>query len=154
MLLEHAYVGCGCALSQMSISKLNNIDFFQQPVESVTSVSEYRLQCLCFDKRRSPNYQEKRQHQITMAYVTRDGALVERTPFSLNKWLRAVLRFFCLLIQTLIDPNYSKHGNKYVRDYRPPGDGPPKPPTRKYGGFGPSGSAPPPPPMGGCGCGG
>lgn len=31
---------------------------------------------------------------------------------------------------------------------------PPKPPTRKFGGFGPSGSGPAPPPSGGCGCGG
>lgn len=30
---------------------------------------------------------------------------------------------------------------------------PPKPPSRKFGGFGPSGSGPSPPPMGGCGCG-
>lgn len=43
--------------------------------------------------------------------------------------------------------------NEYIikhlfSNYRPP-----KPPSRKFGGFGPSGSGPAPPPAGGCGCG-
>lgn len=89
-----------------------------------------------------------------MAYVKEDGSVVERRPFTILGFLWGIWNFLNLLFWTLIDPNYNKHGDKYVRDFRPPGNGPPKPPTRKYGGFGPSGSGPPPPPMGGCGCGG
>ncbi|XP_028160785.1 selenoprotein K-like [Ostrinia furnacalis] len=89
-----------------------------------------------------------------MVYVTGDGTVVKSSPFSITNWIYAVINFLYLLFKTMFDPNYSKHGDKYVRDFRPPGSGPPKPPSRKFGGFGPSNSGPPPPPAGGCGCGG
>lgn len=88
-----------------------------------------------------------------MVYVNKDGSVVQQSPFSIFGWFWSILNFFYLLFQTLINPNYSKHGDKYVRDFRPPGSGPPKPPSKKFGGFGPSSSGPAPPPMGGGGCG-
>ncbi|CAF4743675.1 selenoprotein K-like [Pieris napi] len=88
-----------------------------------------------------------------MVYVNSDGSIVDKAPFTSFKWFWGLLNFFYYLFQTLVNPNFNKHGNKYVTDFRPPGSGPPKPPTRKYGGFGPSSSGPSPPPTGGCGCG-
>lgn len=87
-------------------------------------------------------------------YITGDGTVVNKRSFSPVAWFWAALNFIYLLVQTLINPSYNKHGDKYVRDFRPPGSGPPKPPSRKFGGFGPSGSGPSAPPMGGGCCGG
>ncbi|XP_041987173.1 selenoprotein K-like isoform X2 [Aricia agestis] len=88
-----------------------------------------------------------------MVYINKDGAVVERNPFNIFGWFWGAINFIYLFFQTLISPSYSKHGDKYVQDFRPPGSGPPKPPSKKFGGFGPSSSGPSPPPMGGGGCG-
>ncbi|KAI5640904.1 selenoprotein [Phthorimaea operculella] len=64
-----------------------------------------------------------------MVYV-QDGRVVQSSPFNIFGWFWSFMNFLYLLFQTLIDPNYGKHGSKYTRDFRPPGSGPPKPPTR------------------------
>ncbi|XP_049884925.1 selenoprotein K-like isoform X1 [Pectinophora gossypiella] len=56
-----------------------------------------------------------------MVYVKDDGTVVQQAPFSVFGWFWGILNFFYLLFQTLINPNFNKHGDKYVRDFRPPG---------------------------------
>ncbi|XP_048005709.1 selenoprotein K-like [Leguminivora glycinivorella] len=86
-----------------------------------------------------------------MPYISSDGQVGKR-PFSLYGIFWAIVNFFYLFYMTLINADYNKHGEKYTREYRSPGSGPPRPPSRRFGGFN-SGSGPAPPPAGGCGCG-
>nr|CAD7588354.1 unnamed protein product [Timema genevievae] len=50
----------------------------------------------------------------------------------------------------LFSPNMHRKGSQYTTDYRTPGQGPPPPPRKRFGGFGSVGTAPSCP-GGGCG---
>ncbi|KAI8431263.1 hypothetical protein MSG28_001291 [Choristoneura fumiferana] len=90
-----------------------------------------------------------------MPYVNKDGVLVQKTPFSIYGLFWSIVNFCYLWCQSLINADFNKHGDKYTRTYSKPGGGPPRPPSRKFGGFN-TGSSPGPSPAGGggCGCGG
>ncbi|CAB3381996.1 selenoprotein K-like [Cloeon dipterum] len=90
-----------------------------------------------------------------MVYVSAGGTVGGgNSPLKWSTWVNwfwGFLNFIVLFFRTLVNPKLNKDndGNKqYSRDYRPPGGGPPRPPTRRTGGFGTISSLPCPP-MGG-----
>ncbi|GLG95863.1 Selenoprotein K [Gryllus bimaculatus] len=79
-----------------------------------------------------------------MVYIASDGSIREGAPWGLSRLFAFFWAFFNAIImffKTLINPDYNKHGNQYTRDYKP-GNGPPRPPRRRMGGFGPGGTVP------------
>lgn len=74
-----------------------------------------------------------------MVYVSSSGTIQEKSPWSLSRltdlfW--SLLNFIVMFFKTLVNPNMNRHGERYTRDYGPPGNGPPRPPQRRMGGFG------------------
>ncbi|XP_059485423.1 selenoprotein K-like [Neocloeon triangulifer] len=90
-----------------------------------------------------------------MVYVSSGGTLGgSKSPWQLSTWVDwfwGFINFIVLFFRTLFNPKLNRldDGNKqYSRDHKPPGGGPPRPPTRRTGGFGTISSLPGPP-MGG-----
>lgn len=89
-----------------------------------------------------------------MTYISANGNLArDGQGWSLSRvpdlfW--GLANFIVLFFQTLINPELSSRGNRYVSDYRAPGRGlPPGPPRRRFGGLPRSGGASAPPVSGG-----
>ncbi|XP_015607053.1 selenoprotein K [Cephus cinctus] len=70
-----------------------------------------------------------------MVYISEDGRVLESNPWSFSKIYSLFAGFFFMILmffRTLINPDITKHGDQYSRDYRP-GSGPPRPPSRRIG---------------------
>ncbi|XP_066591410.1 selenoprotein K-like [Prorops nasuta] len=92
------------------------------------------LFCHCSKETRTSLFTNKTNK---MVYISDDGKVLNSTPWGLKQLfgfftgiIYAVLFFF----QTLFSPGTSGEGNQHYKNFRP-GSGPPKPPSKRWGGL-------------------
>nr|CAD7448681.1 unnamed protein product [Timema bartmani] len=95
------------------------------------------------------------QHDWRVSQLRHQGGNIEEAqPWGIAKvvgFFMALFNFIVMFFKTLLfSPNMHRKGNQYTTDYRTPGQGPPPPPRKRFGGFGSGGTAPSCP-GGGCG---
>ncbi|TPP62136.1 Retrovirus Pol polyprotein [Fasciola gigantica] len=90
-----------------------------------------------------------------MPFVTGSGEVVEKQPWGVNylkRLLSGLLDLVCLFFRTMLPLDLFRAGNTNSNHRSTWGQGPPRPPGRRFGGIHGSGGAPSAPPM--CGSGG
>eukprot|EP00118_Oscarella_pearsei_P024787 m.306797 g.306797 ORF g.306797 m.306797 type:complete len:91 (+) comp41593_c0_seq1:59-331(+) len=90
-----------------------------------------------------------------MVYVSESGVLSQGPGWKANffvDWFWSLVNFVVLFFHTMVNPKMTKKGQQYdSSDYRRPGQGPPRPPRKRMGGFRHGGGGASPPPMSGGG---